>query len=266
MVTLELRDHERFFSRTSSGKYPLDVSELRAAFMLSENMAERITKFRMDRISNILSGETPVPMDNNPKIILHIIPFTAFDPTKILPTSFLKAAERKIHPVFFLDLSNIRYNFDGFLAYAGDTTLPSSGYLQLFRNGIIEVVGTAATKGDRPNDNAIPALDFEEQLHNKLPEYISAQKDMGLSPPFLVTMSLLGAHNCTIYVPRFHPLPDQKIDRDILLLPDSIIEEFEFNLDVMLKQIVDTLWNAAGFEGSPHFDPSSGRWKEYSSN
>ncbi len=135
MVTLELRDHERFFSRTSSGKYPLDVSELRAAFMLSETMAERIKNFRMDRISNILSGETPAPMDDNPKIILHIIPFTAFDPTKVLPISSLMVVERMILPIFFRP-SDSRYNLDGFLKYGGSAT-SSDGYLQ-FRSYAVE--------------------------------------------------------------------------------------------------------------------------------
>lgn len=256
MVILELRDHERFFSRTSSGKYPLDVSELRAAFMLSETMAERIKNFRMDRMSNILSGETPVPMDDNPKIILHIIPFTAFDPTKVLPISSLMAVERMIPPIFFRS-SGSRYNLDGFLKHGGSATA-SDGYLQLFRNGIIEVVGAAASKGDQPSDNMIPALDFEEELHDGIPIYILAQKEMGLNPPFLITISLVGARNCTIYVPpRYHSLPDQKIDRDILLLPESLIEDFEFDLDIVLKQILDALWNASGFEGSPHFDSST---------
>jgi hypothetical protein len=110
----------------------------------------------MDRISNILSGETPVPMENNPKIILHIIPFTAFDPTKALPISSLKWIENKI-PTIFFRLSGTRYNLDGYLMYGG-TASSSQGYLQLFRNGIIEAVGVAASKGDDPSDNMIPYL------------------------------------------------------------------------------------------------------------
>jgi hypothetical protein len=225
--------------------------------MLSETMAERIKNFRMDRINNVLSGETPVPMDDDPKIILHVIPFTAFDLTKVLPTSSLMEIERKISPIFFT-ISNTRYNLDGFLIYGG-TSSSSNGYLQLFRNGIIEVVGIAASKRDKQ----IPAIGFESELHNMLPKYISAQKDMGLSPPFLVTLSLVSVRDCTIYVPRFRPQPDQKIDRDVLLLPESLIEQFEFDLEGVLKQISDPLWNASGFERSPHFDPSSGKWKEY---
>jgi|WetSurMetagenome_2_1015567.scaffolds.fasta_scaffold32415_2 hypothetical protein len=84
MVNLELKDHERFFARNSGGKYALDVTEIRAAFMLSETRAEQIRNFRLDRIGKIISEETPIPLRNNPKVVLHIIPITAFDPTRTL--------------------------------------------------------------------------------------------------------------------------------------------------------------------------------------
>jgi len=252
MVTLELRDHERFFSRTSSGKYPLDVTELRAAFMLSETMAERIKKFRMDRISNLLSGEGPTPMDDDPKIILHIIPFTSFDLPQLMSLSSLEEVARNLPPIFFR-LSSYRFNLDGYMWYGSD------GYLQLFRNGVLEVVGIAASK----EEMLIPAIKFSSELHNVLPKYISAQKSMGLSPPFFVSLSLLGVHNCSIYVPRsWHPSADQKIDRNILLLPECLIENFDFDLDLLLRPILDTLWNASGWDKSPNFDKESGKWIE----
>src|SRR3972149_8087710 len=65
--------HDKFYSRNSSGKYPLDVGELRIAFNLSETTTERIRNFRLDRISKILANETPVPLYDNPKIVLHLI-------------------------------------------------------------------------------------------------------------------------------------------------------------------------------------------------
>ena len=256
MITIELKDHERFFSRTSSGKYPLDVMELRAAFMLSGTMAERIKNFRIDRIGNILSGETPVPMNDNPKIVLHVIPFTAFDLTKRLPHSSLEETVRKISPIFF-DLSGYRCNVDGYLAYGGDPRTYYDGYLQLFRNGIIEVVGQAADKSDK----MIPVTDFERQLYTNLPRYILAQKNLDLNLPILIAISLLNVNGCTIYVPRSHHFADQKIDRNVILLPESLIEHYEFNLDAVLKEILDVLWNASGFNGSPHFD-DSGKWRE----
>jgi hypothetical protein len=249
MVTLELKNNERFFSRTSSGKYSLDVTDLRNAFILSETLAERIRNFRLDRIGNILSDQTPTPLGNNPKIVLHLIPFNAFDPTKILDMSSLEKNWAKI-PQIGYRWDNYRYNFDGILAYDSS----GGGYVQLFRNGIIEMVNATMISID---DKLIPAEYLENELLDKLPSYISTQKDMGISPPILVALSLLGVHGCTIGLPpQRHPVED-KIDRDVLLLPESLIEHFEFNLPELLKPICDALWNASGYQGS-----FNKRWKE----
>jgi predicted HTH transcriptional regulator len=70
MVTLKLKGHERFYSRCSAGKYPLDLSELKAAFLLSETTSERIRNFRVDRLSKIVAEETPVKLNNVPKIVV----------------------------------------------------------------------------------------------------------------------------------------------------------------------------------------------------
>ena len=76
MITFQ--DWSRFYSRNSAGKYPLDVMELRSAFLLSETAAERIRRFRAERIGRIIAGDTPIPMGEGAKIILHLIPLIAF--------------------------------------------------------------------------------------------------------------------------------------------------------------------------------------------
>lgn len=89
MVTF--KNLSRFFSRNSAGKYQLDVSELRAAFALSETSAERIRNFRLERLGKIVAGETPIALEENPKIVLHIIPFSAFDPVAQFDVSSLES-------------------------------------------------------------------------------------------------------------------------------------------------------------------------------
>jgi hypothetical protein len=106
-------------------------------------------------------------------------------------------------------------------------------------------------------------MEYSTQLHEALPYYISAQKDMGFIPPFLISLSLLGVYDCSIYVPpRWHPSADQKIDRNIILLPERLIDNFDFDLDQSLRPILDALWNASGWDRSPNFDEESGRWIE----
>lgn len=76
MVTL--KGSNKFYSRTSNGKFPMDVSELRTAFTLTETINERIKNFRVDRISKISANSAPVLLNEDLKIIIHIIPINAF--------------------------------------------------------------------------------------------------------------------------------------------------------------------------------------------
>jgi len=79
MVTY--KGHDRFYTRDARGKHPLDVHEIRAAFALSESLPERIRRFRADRIPQIVAGETPLPVPRSPKIVLHLLPIAALDPS-----------------------------------------------------------------------------------------------------------------------------------------------------------------------------------------
>jgi hypothetical protein len=46
----------RFYGRGSGGKYPLDVLELRTAFLLGENTEARVRRFQANRITRIVAG------------------------------------------------------------------------------------------------------------------------------------------------------------------------------------------------------------------
>lgn len=46
------RGHDKFYARTSAGKFPLDVTQLRSAFLQSATLSEQINGFRLDRIGS----------------------------------------------------------------------------------------------------------------------------------------------------------------------------------------------------------------------
>ena len=72
------KGHDKFYGRSSAGKYPLDVTELRAAFSLSATAIERIRAFRVDRIIALANNQTPMPFKDDPKVVIHCIPIEAF--------------------------------------------------------------------------------------------------------------------------------------------------------------------------------------------
>jgi hypothetical protein len=103
---------QRFYSRNSSGQYPLDVGELRAAFLGSAQLAERVRDFRLERLARITGGDAPAPLPDTAKLILQIVPFSAFEPGVQFD---LRSLRGDLAPVFSSGYNGPRSNFDGLL-------------------------------------------------------------------------------------------------------------------------------------------------------
>jgi hypothetical protein len=73
------RGRNRFWARSSAGKYEPNVDELRTMFAFAPELAERMRNFRLDRIARIAAGDTPVPLMDDCRLVLHVIPFSQFD-------------------------------------------------------------------------------------------------------------------------------------------------------------------------------------------
>ncbi|MCE2490646.1 MAG: putative DNA binding domain-containing protein, partial [Anaerolineae bacterium] len=122
---VSFRGHKIFYSRNSNGKYALDIEELRQLFTLSETAAERIRDFRAERIGAILEGTTPVVMESGPKLVLHVIPFSAGSTRRQFDLSVL--------PNFLTN--SLSHNFEGL--FEGTD---KEYFHQIFRDGSFEFV------------------------------------------------------------------------------------------------------------------------------
>jgi len=49
------------------------------------------------------------------------------------------------------------------------------------------------------------------------------------------------------------------IDRDILLLPEIIIESYEVSAEKVLRPLFDSIWNACGFPRDLYYN-DNGEW------
>ena len=112
-----------------------------------------------------------------------------------------------------------RINFDGFINIRGGDDC--YGYTQVFRNGIVE-----ATKvnilSQTPYGLLLPSLPFDQNVFEVLPTYMEALRDLGIPPPIVFSLSLLGVRGAKLGVSNdqmaFDPPP--AIDRDVLELPE----------------------------------------------
>ncbi|HXG98062.1 MAG TPA: ATP-binding protein [Gemmatimonadales bacterium] len=249
--------HSHFYGRNSGGKYQLDVHELRAAFGRAQDVAERLNLWRLDRLTKIEAAETPVRLQAGPRLVLHMIPLSAFDPGLVarLPS---EPGDENLFPLYSRGYDG-RPNFDGFVTYYSPGGRdPRTSYLQLFRNGSIETVDTLLLAANASNplveERIIPSVALEYRLIESLEKYLKVARSMGVEPPAFVGLTLMGVKGYSLYVdPQFRTSVPAPIDRDPLIIPATLVEDFGVPPDVMLKPAFDTIWNAAGYPESIHY-------------
>lgn len=263
---VEFKKHVWFYSRNSAGKYRLDVDQLRAAFVQSETMADRIRLFRLERLGVIVAEETPVPLWSSGKTVIHVVPLAATDPLRQMHVSMM--AENKTHLVPYDDLharqvTRTRYNLDGFVSFVEpDDSSPSFGYLQAFRNGSIESVDALFLR-DEDGGRRVFAWDIEEHVIEVVGRVTKFYRQVGVNSPIVVLLSLTGVRGYVLPKPsRFIVHPWEKshpIDRDVLLIPEVIVENLTDRPAEYMRPAFDALWNAAGWPRSLNYDEQGQR-------
>lgn len=117
----------RFYGRNSRGKHPLDVDELRSAFLASASAEERVERFRIERLLRIQAGDTPLPLGDGPRVVIHVLPLmdSRVDPT------IVESLNPPIKPLQ-LDHATARYNLDGVVLYGPTEWLPQPRTFRFF--------------------------------------------------------------------------------------------------------------------------------------
>jgi hypothetical protein len=266
---VKYQGHHTFYSRNSSGKYPLDVSELRNLFGLHDSLAQQIKNFRVERLSRIISGDTPIPLYDYPCVALYIIPFSSFSGDIRLNLSsyndydlYTIGNARHYGKYTHTQRSQSgRYNFEGYVTYSGYShntkQYEEPEYTQLFRNGIIEAVWTYpfhSFKDKKP----IPSLLFEEKLIESVQYYLSRLETFGVPYPIYVMLNLVRVSNQTMVLDNFAG-KSMTFDRDTLAIPESIATHAGINVPKLMKEAFDIVWNSVGEPASIYYDDKGDR-------
>lgn len=260
------KNHWKFFTRSSNGKHQMDVDEVRAAFVGSEAIAERVRAFRLERLGLLASGQAPVPLskDATPALaVLHILPLSAFDSPA--PAAVDLHLARNINLLPPGTGGTPRYNFDGIVT-EGRERAGVEAYAQLFRSGGIEGATSLPFSEYESDGRPLIAMTaLERSFIEALERYLELQRCLEVRPPTLVMLSLLGVRDYEI--PAGSRRQHRPVDRDDLLVPETLIRE-EPKLDQtrgptgaagVLRGSFDAVWNACGYGSSLNYD-DDGLW------
>ena len=244
----------RFYGRDSNGKYQMDIEELRTVFTRSEGIAERMQSFRADRIARIIAGDLVPTLSPGGRMVAHLLPLSAFSRTTAVDIRVFGDDPRPLADLIG-GFSHSRFNIDGFVAWS------EIGYVQVFRNGSIEVVTVFSDPHGQQNDvRYLPSVSFEQKIFRQLNSSKRILQSLSVDCPIALMISFAGIKGWRMGVPpAYATSPLDIFDRDPLLIAEILIERFDHPVTVEARPIVDAVWNAAGWPGSPHYD-QDGKW------
>ena len=254
------KGHWRFYSRHSAGKYPLDVLELKSAFIASTALEEKIRKFHLDRLNKIVSEETPVRLFGKARTIIHFIPFVSFEPGFNININSLESDAWSFNPIHS-STTGYRYNLDGMMTYSEMNDDLFRAYLQIFRNGIVESVDAFMLRS-RGDESFIPTSLFEEKVIQSVETCLSIQQKLSIALPSTLIVSLTGVKGYKLGInQKLDPWREHtnKIDRDLLILPEIVVPDYSVKPETLLRPIFDAIWNSAGWPKSYGYD-DAGKW------
>lgn len=250
MVSLDKK--QKFYIRNSVGSQELDFEGIKNAFLLSEGISSKISNFRTERLGKIASGETPCKMDSTTSLVLHLLPLQAFktENKPNIPLHYQAFPEKDYPKPMVTTSCTWAVNFDGFLSFYQEH--PTCSYLQMFHNGCMEAVETFLLQ-----DGEFPLLHIISTIVQKTEEYLAIQKKVGIECPTFIAVSLIdvkGNEFDTSSIMRYGFSNLSPVDRNNLILPEVMLDNYEQDVSKKLKPIFDQLANAVGLSESPPYD------------
>jgi hypothetical protein len=251
------KGQNRFWARSSAGKYEPNVDELRALFTLAPQLTERMRDWRFNRLAKIVAQDMPVRLMDQTCLIMHIVPFSSFDPSSLIALAEIEKGPYAFPPIGANAIRHWQINFDGVLLTSNaDKSAPTQrSYTQVYRSGSIEAVASSITVGDRPEGIGprLQSLRIEGQVLFPLVKYLKGLQSLGVEPPFALMVSLIGVKgalmNVGVRAQWFDDDDMAVLDRDQYHFGEVILNAIPNSIQecaVMIRPFIEQLANTAG--------------------
>ncbi len=261
----------KFVVRVNRDNVPMEYSRLQDEFLGGQRVAERLRDFRADRLSTIATDGGPTLLGRVPKVLLHIVPVVSLlggfhlDLKPLAASIWDQKGGSSRTPGITTYIAPLLYDFDGFYVckYNADGLWlyfrshgdhrESPSFVQVFRNGALEIVDTTLLGDNGGRFNYRMLLDsltrdvwtVGSRKFSRLDGYFLALDLLQVPSPWLLSVSFLGLKGLK---GNREPLK-----RDSLLLPDVLVE----GLDSLPSEAVGRLWDiVAQTAGDEAWKPS----------
>lgn len=246
-----------FFMRNSVGKEPMDIHAIRTAFAYAEGLTQRALAFRESRLAALRERRSQVSLPQGPLLVVHLIPVLSLTRSDEHSIEDLKTAAQHLlraQPGANL-LGRVATNFEGVICTSNlDQQGQHYAFAQIFRDGCIELVGTALTleRGEPAKPTIFPQQYELSLVQHDLPVSLQALETLGIPAPAYLCVSLLNIHRRQIEIstrhgPGYQTLPAHLVD---IVSAPVYLDAFDVELATMVGPALDPLWNAVGIDHS----------------
>lgn len=256
-----------FYKRSGTKSEPMDINQIRDAFIQSSSITSVLEAFHKERVRKIQDDQLTYRLEQSPGVVLlHVVPIGFFSSGQHLS---LHSTPNLLPPGGGSSFGMIN-NFDGKISFAGDISPNGDGiysYVQLFRNGVFEALETGLVYKPRNSEElAVGALRVEASALKSLVQastFFSSSTE--LEGPYILLLSVFGVGG------TFIPPPDafgrhgiHRIEHNHLLFPHLRVDTLrdEDSYPHMMRPLFDMLWQSSGWAGSRSFDRESGAYTQ----
>lgn len=251
----------RFYGRHSSGRFIMDVHQVRDAFSESDGIAAKLRAFREERLKWIEQKEVGARLPSPHLTVVHLLPLASLRGGPLFDGRTLRQIDSlKLKPLRDTSGLTEQLNLDGLRVYSSLGNGKTAGYVQVFRNGCIEVVDSDMLSNY--GKNVIPPA-YERTVRNGVHRLIGTMRELGLEGPVAIGLSLLQIRGFVIFVGNQQDAGEHRVELDSLILPEVVVEggTTEAEIDAALHRPFDLVWNACNKLGSPNYN-ADGSWKK----
>ena len=253
--------------RGPAGKTPMDMSQVRNMILQADRFQVRVRGFRQDRLAELGGGTSPVPINDGPAFVAHLVPLQAVvGPSSHIAPDMQQGAEYFRPLLGGADMSH-RYNLEGTVFHVVQRRLQTPAYTHVYRTGIIESVlaHTWAPTREDLDDGVlahaiVPIFGICVRLHAVLPGWIAGLQRMNIGPPYYLLLSMFHLGNAA--TPRYNNVGEYEMrysDRDIMVVPDIELPWPTDELALALRPVFDMFAQAWGYDGSLLYDDDNWR-------
>lgn len=249
MVTFN--ESNKFYRRRNSGKYAVDVYELKEMFLQSQILKQSAESFRVERLDKIKNKQVFQDLDLTASLVIDIIPFSFLaDQMVDLSNASNMGITTMMRPVQTSGWDHL-HNADGFATFAKHYTGPVYSYDQLIRNGVYEIYTSGIFLSTELSGKVVNCLYRDyiiPTIMEKVKDGLLVLKKFQIEAPVLIGISILNVLGGAIKSEMYFSKPFTTND---ILLPLTIVPTSDADIYQHLKPIFDLIWQSAGMPKAP---------------